>query len=258
MTVVNPVRGSVRRPGRSAAGAAVPAVAAVVASPLHRMVPGAFEPAGETESDRPRPRTPAPSPDFFRRLLGQREFGRHFVNGVVVAGGVAVVPALIAFLAATAATRFRFRFRTTPPIMFPAARTVPVEALAIPPFFRARDFGPLNTPGSPIPPRRLLGALRDPDAAGVRERGAAPAGGGRIADGSSRSRILRRILFPPVPPGLIATSVLSPIRALDDLLFAKSLVVKNTSRSTTTMALPVFFVLVQRRPVCGPGGAVKD
>ncbi len=89
-----------------------------------------------------------PSPDSFWRVSGQREFDRHFVNRLVVPGGVVLVPARFAFLAATAATavtRFRFRFRSTLSIMFPVARPAPV-------FCRLRDFAPPNTPDSLILP----------------------------------------------------------------------------------------------------------
>lgn len=96
------------------------------------MVLGAFKPAGEIESTEPRPWTLSPSLDSFRRVFGQQEFGRYFANSLVVAGSVVVVSALIAFLAATAVTRFRFRFRTTLLIMFLVAQMVPVEALTIP------------------------------------------------------------------------------------------------------------------------------
>jgi N,N'-diacetylchitobiose transport system permease protein len=114
------------------------------------MVLSAFEPAGEIESSEPRPWTLAPSPDSVRRVFGQQEFGRRFLNGVVVAGTLVIVSGVIAFLAATAVTRFRFRFRTTLLIMFLVARMVPVEALTIPLFFLMRDFGQLNTLGSLI------------------------------------------------------------------------------------------------------------
>lgn len=59
---------------------------------------------------------------------GSRQHASYFLNGLVVACSVAIVSALIAFLAATAVTRFRFRFRTTVLIMFLVAQTVPVEA----------------------------------------------------------------------------------------------------------------------------------
>jgi ABC-type glycerol-3-phosphate transport system permease component len=55
----------------------------------------------------------SPSLASFRRVFEQQEFGRYFLNSLVVACGVVIVSALIAFLAATAVTRFRFRFRTT-------------------------------------------------------------------------------------------------------------------------------------------------
>ncbi|KUN82599.1 hypothetical protein AQJ64_18930 [Streptomyces griseoruber] len=65
----------------------------------------------------------------FRRVFGWQEFGRHFLDHFLdhFLGG-----RLIAFLAAIAGTRFRFRFRTALPIMFLVARTVPEEALTIP------------------------------------------------------------------------------------------------------------------------------
>lgn len=102
-------------------------------------------------------------------------------------------------------------------------------------------------------------------------------------DGASRTRFLWQILFRLVLAGLVATSVFSFISAWNDFLFAKSFIISDTSQSTMPMALlvfckpdaphwggvtagstvmtipvPVFFVLVQRRPVSGLGGAVKD
>jgi hypothetical protein len=64
---------------------------------------------------------------------------------------------------------------------------------------------------------------------------------------------------PLVLPGPVATSVFSFISAWNGFLFAKSFTVGDPSQPTLPTALPVFsLVLVQRRPVSGPGGAVKD
>lgn len=153
-------------PWRPAAEASALPVAAVVAFPLHWMALSAFEPAGEIDSSEPRPWALAPSPDSFRRVFGQQEFGRFCLNSLVVAGTVVIASGVIAFLAATAVTRFRFRFRTTLPIMFLVARTVPVEALTIPLFFLMRDFGRLNTLGSLILPHI---AFSHPSRSGCRE-----------------------------------------------------------------------------------------
>ncbi|MFE9899510.1 carbohydrate ABC transporter permease [Streptomyces achromogenes] len=278
------VRLAVRRPWRLAAEVTVLLVAAVVAFPLYWMVLGALRPAGEIESTEPRPWTASPTLDSFRRVFEQHDFGRYFVNSLVVAGSVVLASALIAFLAATAVTRFRFRFRTTLLIMFLVAQMVPVEALTIPLFFLMRDFGLLNTLGSLILPHiafslpfavwMLRGFVR-----------AVPESLEEAAylDGASRARFLWRILLPLVLPGLVATSVFSFISAWNDFLFAKSFIISDTSQSTLPMALLVFykpdepdwggvmaastvmtvpvlvfFVLVQRRLVSGLGGAVKD
>jgi N,N'-diacetylchitobiose transport system permease protein len=281
---VSRVRLPVRRPWRLAAEATALLVATVVAFPLYWMLLGAFRPAGEIESTEPRPWTASPTLDSFRRVFEQHEFGRYFVNSLLVAGSVVVASALIAFLAATAVTRFRFRFRTTLLIMFLVAQMVPVEALTIPLFFLMRDFGLLNTLGSLILPHiafslpfavwMLRGFVR-----------AVPESLEEAAylDGASRARFLWRILLPLVLPGLVATSVFSFISAWNDFLFAKSFIISDTSQSTLPMALLVFykpdepdwggvmaastvmtvpvlvfFVLVQRRLVSGLGGAVKD
>ncbi|CAL9451654.1 Diacetylchitobiose uptake system permease protein DasC [Streptomyces sp. enrichment culture] len=281
---VNLLRRFTRRPGRTAAEATALVVAAVVAFPLYWMVLSAFKPAGEIRSDEPRPWTSAPTLDSFRRVFGQQDFGRYFLNSVVVAVAVVIASAFIAFLAATAVTRFRFRLRTTLLIMFLVAQMVPVEALTIPLFFVMRDLGQLNTLWSLILPHiafslpfaiwMLRGFVK-----GVPEALEEAA----YMDGASRARFLWQILFPLVLPGLVATSVFSFISAWNDFLFAKSFIISDISQSTLPMALLVFykpddpdwggvmaastvmtipvlvfFVLVQRRLVSGLGGAVKD
>ncbi|MFD1831832.1 MULTISPECIES: carbohydrate ABC transporter permease [Streptomyces] len=283
-------RPRVRRPWRLAAEATAVAVALLVAFPLYWMVLSALKPEGELRSDGPRPWTSAPTLDAFRRVFEHQDLGRYFLNSLAVAGAVVVASALIAFLAATAVTRFRFRLRTTLLVMFLVAQTVPVEALTIPMFFLMRDLGQavpgigLNTLGSLILPHiafslpfaiwMLRGFVRAvPEA--LEEQA--------LVDGASRARFLWQILFPLVLPGLVATSVFSFISTWNDFLFAKSFIISDTQNSTlpmallvfldaetpdwggvmaasTVMTLPVlvFFVLVQRRLVSGLGGAVKD
>ena len=165
----------------------------------------------------------------------REDFGRYFLNSLGVALTVVVLSAVVAFLAAVAVTRFRFRFRTTVLIMFLVAQMVPVEALTIPLFFLVRDIGTavpgigLNTLGSLIlVASGLLAAVRDLDDARVRGRGARGAGGGRYDRRGQPFRILWRILFPLVAPGLVATSVFSFIAAWNDFLFAKTFIISAT------------------------------
>ncbi|MFC4497674.1 carbohydrate ABC transporter permease [Streptomyces ovatisporus] len=259
-------------------------IALVVAFPLYWMVLSAFRPAGEISSGDPVPWTLNPSWDAFRRVFEQQDFGRYFVNSVLVAASVVVASALIAFLAATAVTRFRFRFRTTLLVLFLVAQMVPVEALTIPMFFLMRDFGVLNSLLSLVLPHL---AFSLPFAVWML-RGFVKAVPESLeeqatVDGASRARFLWQILFPLVFPGLVATSVFSFISTWNDFLFAKSFIISATENSTlpmallvffdtetpdwggvmaasTVMTLPVlvFFVLVHRRLVSGLGGAVKD
>lgn len=279
------MRGTViRKPWRLAAEASAVLIAVVVAFPLYWMALSAFKPAGEIRSANPRPWTLNPSLDAFRRVFEQQDFGRYFLNSLVVAGAVVLASALIAFLAATAVTRFKFRFRTTLLIMFLIAQMVPIEALTIPMFFLMRDAGLLNTLGSLILPHlafslpfaiwMLRGFVKAvPEA--LEEQA--------FIDGASRTRFLWQILFPLVFPGLAAVSVFSFISAWNDFLFAKSFIISATENSTlpmvllvffdtetpdwggvmaasTVMTIPVliFFVLVQRRLVSGLGGAMKE
>ncbi|MDP9865789.1 MULTISPECIES: carbohydrate ABC transporter permease [Streptosporangium] len=268
------------------------AVAAAVVTffPIYWMVLSALKPAGEIQSLEVRPWTLAPTFEHFQRVLGGENFGRYFLNSLVVALTVVVLSAVVAFLAAVAVTRFRFRFRTTVLIMFLVAQMVPVEALTIPLFFLVRDIGTvvpgvgLNTLGSLV----LVHLAFSLPFAVWMMRGfvaAVPEALEEAAmiDGASRPVILWRILFPLVAPGLIATSVFSFITAWNDFIFARTFIISAKDSQTlpaallvffkpdendwggimaasTLMTVPVliFFVAVQRRLVAGLGGAVKD
>jgi N,N'-diacetylchitobiose transport system permease protein len=278
----------VRRPRIADVVAVLAAIVTIF--PIYWMVLAAVKPAGEIQSAHQRPWTLRPSLDSFRRVLTVDDFGRYFLNSVLVALVVVVVSGLVAFLAAVALTRFRFRFRTTVLVLFLVAQMVPIEALTIPLFFLVRDVGAavpavgLNTLGSlmlvhtafTLPfaiwmLRGFVAAIPDEleEAAQL--------------DGANRFTILWRILFPLVAPGLAATSVFSFITAWNDFLFARTFIISATDRQTlpmallvffkpdendwggimaasTLMTLPVlvFFLLVRRRLVSGLGGAVKD
>ena len=116
-------------------------IAGVVAFPLFWMVLSAFKPADEIISADPVPWTTRPTLASFTRALTVANFGRYFLNSVVVALIVVVLSILISFLAATALTRFRFRSRTTLLIMLLVVQMVPVEALTVPLFFLMRSVG---------------------------------------------------------------------------------------------------------------------
>lgn len=260
------------------------AIALAVLFPIYWMVLAAVKPAGELQSLHQRPWTLAPSLDAFRRVLTVNGFARYLGNSLLVALVVVVLSGLIAFLAAVALTRFRFRFRTTILVVFLIAQMVPVEALTIPLFFLVRDLGALNSLASlmlvhtaftlPFAIWMLRGFVQavpdDLDEAAQ-------------LDGAGRFTVLWRILLPLVAPGLAATSVFSFIHAWNDFLFARTFIISAPGNQTlpmallvffkpdendwgaimassTLMTLPVllFFLVVRRRLVAGLGGAVKD
>jgi N,N'-diacetylchitobiose transport system permease protein len=262
----------------------------LVAFPIYWMALSAIKPRGEIQSLSQRPWTLAPTLDSFRRVLGAEGFGRYFLNSLLVALVVVVLSGLVAYLAAVALIRFRFRFRTTILVMFLVAQMVPVEALTIPLFFLFRDLGTvvpgvgLNTLASlmlvhlafslPFAIWMLRGFV-----AAVPETIEEAA----MIDGASRLTILWRILFPLIAPGLAATSVFSFITAWNDFLFAKTFIISAKDNQTLPMALLVFFkpdendwgaimaastlitvpvlvffMLVRKRLVAGLGGAIKD
>jgi N,N'-diacetylchitobiose transport system permease protein len=275
---------------RRAANAAAVVIAGIVAFPIYWMVLSALKPAGEIQSLNVRPWTDHPSLDSFRRAITQDGFGRYFLNSAVVALTVVALSGLVAFLAAVAVSRFRFRLRTTVLVAFLVAQMVPVEALTIPLFFLIRDLGTavpavgLNTLGSLI----LVHLAFSLPFAIWMMRGfvaAVPEAVEEAAevDGASRWTILWRILFPLAAPGIAATSVFSFITAWNDFIFARTFIIGAQRNQTlpaalqmfikpdendwggimaasTLMTIPVliFFLLVRRRLVAGLGGAVKD
>ena len=278
------------RTWRRLADTAAIAVAILTVFPIYWMVLAAVKPAGEIQSLRQRPWTLQPTLDSFRRVIDVDNFGRYFLNGLLVALVVVALSGLVAFLAAVTLTRFRFRMRTTVLVLFLVAQMVPIEALTIPLFFLVRDIGStvpavgLNTLGSLMLVHTAftlpfaIWMLRGFVAAVPEELEEAAQ-----IDGASRCTILWRILFPLVAPGLAATSVFSFITAWNDFLLARTFIISATDRQTlpmallvffkpdendwggimaasTLMTLPVlvFFLLVRRRLVAGLGGAVKN
>ncbi|MBA8826029.1 N,N'-diacetylchitobiose transport system permease protein [Saccharopolyspora lacisalsi] len=278
-----------RRPGRTLAEITTVLVAAAVAFPLYWMVLTAFKPRGQIQSSDPRPWTSTPTLENFRQVFTADDFGRYFLNSVVVATAVVLLSLLVSFLAAVALTRFRFRGRTVLLVMILIAQMVPVEALTIPLFFLMRSVGSavpqfgLNHLGSLVLVHLAFSLpfaiwmLRGFVAAVPEELEEAA-----TLDGAGRVRFTWQVLFPLVAPGLVAMSVLSFIHAWNDFLFAKTFIISATQNQTlplailtffkptgndwgaimagsTLMTIPVlvFFVLVQRHLISGIAGAVK-
>ena len=191
---------------------------------------------------------------------------------------------LIAFLAAVALARFRFWGRKGFLAMVLIVQMIPAEAMVISMFRVLDGWQLINTVAGlsltylvfvlPFTIWTLRGFI-----AGVPVELEEAA----MVDGASRFTAFRKITFPLVAPGLVATAVFAVIQAWNEFVFA--LVIMNRpehqtlpvwlqafnegARGTdwggvmagsTIMALPVimFFLIVQRRITTGlTAGAVK-
>jgi len=275
----------VRRVALNAAGLLV---ALFAAFPVFWMVSTSLKPNREIFSAPPQPVPRHPTLEHYREILSGNlipgvTFVDFFRNSVVVAGLTVLLSGLVALLAATAVARFRFRLRTSFLIMLLVVQMIPLEALVIPLFFMVQRLGLYNTlpslvltyVGFSLP--FAVWMLRGFVAAVPRELEEAAA-----IDGANRWQTYRRILFPLVAPGLVATSIFSFITAWNELIFALTFINSQerytlpvamtfffgrddtawglVMAASTLLTLPVivFFLLVQRRMVSGlVAGAVK-
>jgi N,N'-diacetylchitobiose transport system permease protein len=205
-------------------------------------------------------------------------------NSLVVTGLTVLCALVIAFLAAVALARFRFRGRKAFLATVLVIQMIPAEALIIS-LFRVLDGWQLvNTVIGlsltylvfvlPFTIWTLRGFV-----AGVPIELEEAA---RV-DGASRVTAFRKVTFPLVAPGLVATAVFALIQAWNEFIFA--LVIMNRPENqtlpvwlqafnegargtdwggvmagSTIMAVPVivFFLIVQRKITSGlTAGAVK-
>jgi N,N'-diacetylchitobiose transport system permease protein len=202
---------------------------------------------------------------------------------MIVVVSTVVLVLIVAFLAATAVTRFRLRGAKAFLVLVLVVQMVPTTALVIPLFLILDKARLLNSFQGliltyvaltlPFTIWVLRGFIRGVP---VDLEEAA------LMDGCTRVGAFRRILLPLVLPGLIATGVFSFITAWNDFLYADVIMQQQSHwtlpvwlfgfqtntltdygglmASCTLFALPVvvFFLIVQRRLVAGlTAGAVK-
>ena len=256
---------------------------AITVFPVYWMVNSSFEPNGQITS-----LTPSFFPVHFTfqnfvSAVNRPYFLTDARNSLIVVVSAVVLVLVVAFLAATAVTRFQLRGARAFLVLILVVQMVPTTALVIP-MFLILDKAKLidSFPGLiltyialtlPFTIWMLRGFVR-----GIPidlEEAA-------LVDGCNRLGAFRRILLPLVLPGLISTGVFAFITAWNDFLFANVIMqqqyrqtlpvwlfgfVTNTGidygglmASCTLFALPVviFFMIVQRRMISGlTAGAVK-
>ena len=263
--------------------AAAVLVLLVTVFPIYWMVATGFKRGVDILSFEPR-WLPVPGTlENYRSAIGKPHFLQDAANSAVVVVVTVLVSLALAFLAALAAARFRFRGRAALIVMLIVVQMVPLEALIIPIYLMLDRAGQSDRLAGiivtyltfvlPFSIWTLRGFIVN-----IPEELEEAA----MVDGCTRAGAFRRILFPLVAPGLVATAVFSFIQVWNDYLIAYVLLRSpekqtlgiwlasfTTNHGTqwggvmagsTLFAIPavVFFLLVQRRVVTGlTAGAVK-
>jgi N,N'-diacetylchitobiose transport system permease protein len=259
------------------------AVFTVMVFPVYWMVSTAFKRPFEILSFTPEF---IPSPATlanFENALDRPNFWSSVVNSLIVVVAVTALSMVLAFLAALALAKFRFRGRAAFVILIIGVQMVPLNALIIPLYIllsRADQVDKLTgvvvTYLTFVLPfcvwtlrGFMLGVPRELEEAAM-------------VDGSTRFGAFVRILLPLVAPGLVATSIFAFIQVWNEFIIAYVLLQSQdkqtlpvwlasftTLRGTewgplmaaaTLTALPVvvFFVLIHRRIAFGlTAGAVR-
>ena len=268
---------------RAGYNAAAVLVLLVTVFPIYWMVATGFKRGVDILSFEPR-WLPIPGTlENYRAAISKPHFLEDVRNSLVVVVVTVLVSLALAFLAALAAARYRFSGRALLIIMLIVVQMVPLEALIIPIYLTLDGAGQTDRLAGiivtyltfvlPFSIWTLRGFIVN-----IPEELEEAA----MVDGCTRAGAFRRILFPLVAPGLVATAVFSFILVWNDYLIAYVLLRSpekqtlgiwlasfTTNHGTewgavmagsTLFAIPavLFFLLVQRRVVSGlTAGAVK-
>ena len=225
-----------------------------------------------------------PTVQNFVQAFTEQNLGQAAFNSLKVSLASAVLTVLVATPAAYALTRFRSKLGTAAIGWVLLSQLFPFVLLIIPIFLVLREVGLANTHAGlvliyvvwalPFALWMLQGFVRNiplelEEAAAV--------------DGANRLQVLRRVVFPLLAPGLVATSLFAFVSAWNEFFFALVLIktpelatlpvalarfvgIEGTARlgplaaGSLLATLPslVFFAVMQRRLASGSlAGAVK-
>ncbi len=278
------------RRGNRSPGAASPAatvtgllIAAVMAFPVYWMVLTAFKPGVEILTYTPRFLPSAPTLANFADALARPFFASSVRNSLVVTLSTVGISLVIAFLAALAVARLPFRGRPAYVVLIIFVQMVPLTAMIIPLYLMLnavdqtdRLSGVVVTYLAFVLPFTIWTLRGFVAAVPVDLEEAA------MVDGCTRAQAFRRVVFPLVAPGLVATSVYAFIQAWNEYILAYVMLASPENQTLTVWlasfttqrgtdwgplmaascltALPVvtFFLILQGRMASGlTAGAVK-
>ncbi len=172
----------------------------------------------------------SPTFDAFRDMWKSVDFGKYFVNSLIICTSAAFFATLLAAFAGYALARFRFRGAGTYSTLLIGTQLVPGALFLLPLFIGfiwLRQHTPINLYDSRIGMILVYTAFFTPVAtffmrsffqAIPRDLEEAA-----MVDGCSRLGALIRVVLPSAAPGLVATFVYAYLFAWDELLFVQAL-----------------------------------
>jgi N,N'-diacetylchitobiose transport system permease protein len=252
--------------------------------PVYWMVNSSLLPRNRIRNPEPSWLPLGGSRDNYRRVFDTGRFFDALQMSLMVTLATVAVVLVFAFLAAVAVSRFRFRGRLSFVVALLVIQMIPVEGLFISQYKLLAGLGLLNTVLGltivyvatvlPFTIWTLRGFV-----SGVPYELEEAA----MMDGCTRVQAFRKVTFPLLAPGLVATGVFGFIQAWNEFTLAVVVMTREESKTlplwlsiftdanrgtdwgaimagSTLIAIPVvvFFLLVQGRMVSGlTAGAVK-
>jgi N,N'-diacetylchitobiose transport system permease protein len=273
----------VGRTARTAQGAVAVLLSALWLFPVYWMAVSAIKPREDVVSRTPVFLPTAPTMEHLRTAVTAPGFWGFARNSLVLTVSAVAVALLIALASAWASTRYLFKGRRAFLLTIMAAQLAPWEAMLIPIFIVYRDTGGLDVLLALIPLYMVMvlpftvWTMRGFIAAVPVELEEAA-----LVDGCSRGQAFRRIVFPLLAPGVMATSLFGFITIWNEFVFVNALMQSEpnatlplwisafqtifgtdwgaTMAASTLFTLPVVvvFAALQRRAIGGlAAGAVK-
>ncbi|WP_324786828.1 carbohydrate ABC transporter permease [Streptomyces sp. H51] len=258
-------------------------VAVVLFFPIYWMIATAFKSGTDILSVDPQWIPQRPTLANFTSAIHRPHFIDAVVNSAIIVTATVAISLAVAFFAAIAVARFSFFGRKAFLLMLLIVQMIPMTAMIIPIYLLLNDAGQTNKlPGVVITYLTFVLPFAIWTLRGFIVNIPAELEEAAMMDGCTRFGALRRIIFPLVAPGLVATSIFAFIQAWNEYLLAYVLLSSPENRTltvwlaafttrngtawgplmaaSTLTALPVvvFFVAIQRKIAAGlTAGAVK-
>ncbi|WP_435252887.1 carbohydrate ABC transporter permease [Streptomyces tendae] len=233
-----PVRRALRRLPLNAAAALT---VVVCLFPVYWMVTTAFKPSTDIQSYDPRLVPSRWTFEHFRVAVEADGFALFWRNSLLVTLSAVLLALLVALGAAYAVARMRWRGRRQFMLAVFIAQMAPWESLIIPIYIISRDTGMLDR----LPTLTLIYFMITLPFTVVVLRGFIAGIPPELeeaaqVDGCTRAGAFRKVAFPLLAPGLMATSLFGFITAWNEFTYANFLIIKQQDSRTLPVWLSSF------------------